>query len=92
MVDIIETQASNIITLLRRYGRQELFDGADLVFSDLAIEDGTVDQVRLDRIALDTVQANVAIRVDQLAQMDMVVFFSDEADNVCRRRGHLVNI
>lgn len=64
VINIIETQASDIITLLGCYRRQEPLDGANLIFLYSAIEDGADDQVRLDRMALDAVQANITVRVD----------------------------
>lgn len=50
---------------------------------DLGLEDGAVDEIGFDFLALDAIKTDISSGVDKLAQVDLVVFFRDEADNVC---------
>jgi hypothetical protein len=85
MIPVIQPEAANIVTLFAGDRREQLADMQDAI-GDSAVEDCPVDLVHGDFFALDRVPADVSRGVDQLAQVDVVVFGGDEADEVCPRR------
>jgi hypothetical protein len=64
-----------------------LLDRVD-VLRDLGREYRTIDQVGFDLLALETVEPDVAGRVDQLTEVDAVVLVGDKADDVSRFGRH----
>jgi hypothetical protein len=85
MIPIIQPETANIVTFLAGHGRQQLAGVQDAI-RDSAVEDSPVDLVHGYFFAVDRVPPNVTRRIDQLTQVDVVVFDGDEADEVCPRR------
>ena len=82
MVAIVEAEAADVVAVLGGDGREQAGDGED-VGGDGAGEDGAVDGVSGDGDAgVEGVEADVAGGVDELAEVDTVVFARDEADGV----------
>ena len=81
MILVVQSQAPNVVAVLLADRTQQLLDSVHM-FSDFSREDRAINQVRLDLFAFKAVKTDVAGRIDQLAQVDAVVFVGDEADDV----------
>lgn len=82
MIHIVQTQAANVVAIFGRDGGQQLLDRVDNI-GDFGSEDGAIDQVCFHLLALVGVESNIAARINELTQMDSVVFVRNEANDVC---------
>ena len=81
MILVIQTKASDIITLLAGDGREQVFD-RKYRFRELTIEDCTVDEVRLNIFPLERIKTNITRCVCGLTKMYTVVFFGYKTNDV----------
>ncbi len=81
MVLVVQTQAADIVAVFRGHGREQLLDSID-DGSDFRSKDRSIDQVCFNLLAVERVETNISAGVDQLTEMDSVVFVRNEADDV----------
>ena len=91
MIHIIQPQTPNVVAILHADGTQQLLHGIHVV-CDFGREYRAIDQVCFDLLAFEAVEADVAGRVDQLAQVDAVVLDGDESDYMCCFGGHVCEL